>query len=114
MSLQFETDPSKVKQFGQDQKVGYLWKPKPLWLQLFISDKGFRPQNAVLKSTYENLEGNTLNIVMPNGSLIFSEIYTYPDKSQVRIGADYLAAVYLGEALNFKPKYYMITVLSVD
>ena len=114
MSLQYVTDPSKVKQFGQDQKVGYLWKPKPLWLQLFISDKGFQPQNAVLKSTYENLEGNTLNIVMPNGSLIFSEIYTYPDKSQVRIGADYLAAVYLGEALNFKPKYYMITVLSVN
>ena len=81
---------------------------------MFISDEGFQPQNAVLKSTYENLEGNTLNIVMPNGSLIFSKIYTYPDKSQVRTGADYLAAVYLGEALNFKPKYYMITVLGVN
>ena len=114
MSLQFETDPSKVKQFGQDQKVGYLWKPKPLWLQLFISDKGFRPQNAVLKSTYENLEGNTLNIAMPNDSWLFSEIKTYPDKSQIRCGADYLALVYLGEALNFKPKYYMITVLGVN
>ena len=55
-----------------------------------------------------------MNIVMPNGSLIFSKIYTYPDKSQVRTGADYLAAVYLGEALNFKPKYYMITVLGVN
>ena len=55
-----------------------------------------------------------MNIVMPNGSLIFSKIYTYPDKSQVRTGADYLAAVYLGEALNFKPKYFMIIGLSVN
>ena len=80
---------------------------------MLFSHKGFHTRNSIWKSPYENLGGNTLNIVMPNGSLIFSEIYTYPDKSQVRIGADYLAAVYLGEALNFKPKYYMITVLGV-
>ena len=55
-----------------------------------------------------------MNIVMPNGSLIFSKIYTYPDKSLVRTGADYLAAVYLGEALNFKPKYCMIIGWSVN
>ena len=55
-----------------------------------------------------------MNIVMPNGSLIFSKIYTYPDKSQIRTGGDYLAAVYLGEALNFIPKYYMIIVLSIN
>ena len=86
----------------------------PLWYWFFISDKGFQPQNAVLKSTYENLEDNTLNIAMPNDSRTFSKVYTYPDKSLVRSGADYYAAVYLGEALNFKPKYYIITVLSVN
>ena len=46
-----------------------------------------------------------MNIVMPNGNLIFSKLYMYPNKSQVRTGGDYLAALYLGEALNFKPKY---------
>ena len=114
MSLQKVKDSLKVKQFGRDLKVGYLWKPKPLWIRLFISDKGFQPQNAILKSTYENLEDNTLNIAMPNDSWLFSEVKTYPDKSQVRCGADYLAAVYLGEALNFKPKYCMIIGWSVN
>lgn len=61
----------------------------------------------MFKSTYDNFDGNTLNIVMPNRSLIFSKVYTYPDKSQVRTGADYLAALYFGEALNFKPKYVL-------
>ena len=39
---------------------------------------------------------------MPNTSLIFTKVYTYPDKTLVRAGADYMAALYLGEALNFK------------
>ena len=72
---------------------------------LFISHTGFQPKNTIFKSSYENLGGNTLNIVMPNGNLIFSKLYKYPDKSQVRTGGDYLAALFLGEALNFKPKY---------
>ena len=75
-----------------------------LMLMLF-SHKGFHTRNSIWKSPYENLGGNTLNIVMPNISLIFSQLYKYPNKSQVRTGGDYLAALYLGEALNFTPKY---------
>ena len=54
---------------------------------------------------YDNLDGNVLNIVMPNTSLVFNNVYIYPDKSRVRDGADYLAALYFGEALNFKVRY---------
>ena len=75
-----------------------------LMLMLF-SHKGFHTRKSIWKSPYENLGGNALNIVMPNISLIFSQLYKYPNKSQVRTGGDYLAALYLGEALNFKPKY---------
>ena len=72
---------------------------------LVISHKGFQPKSSILKSTYENLGGNALKIVMPNNSLIFDQLYIYPNKSKVRTGGDYLAALYLGKALNFKPKY---------
>ena len=82
--------------------VRILILPIYLWA---ISYSGLQSKEGVFKSTYDNLGGNILNIVMPNKSLIFSQVYTYPDKSQVRTGADYLAALYFGEALNFKPKY---------
>ena len=68
--------------------------------QSFIS--GFQPKEKVFKSTFDDFDGNVLNIVMPNTSLIFTKVYTYPDKTLVRAGADYMAALYLGEALNFK------------
>ena len=107
MSLQDMRNFSKVKQFGQEQKVGALFvKAKSTAnISLFLSHKGFQPRNSILRSTYENFQGITLNIVMPNGNLIFSKLYRYPNKSQVRTGGDYLAALYLGEALSFKPKY---------
>ena len=71
----------------------------------FISITGFQPKDAIFKSTYDDLDGHVLNIAMPNGSLLFSQVYTYPDKLRVRTGADYMAALYFGEALNFRPKY---------
>ena len=51
-------------------------------------------------SLYNNFEGKSLNIVMPNVTM-FSNTYLYPNKSKVRSGPDYLAALYLSEALNF-------------
>ena len=58
----------------------------------------------MFRSPYDDFEGHEMNIVMPNDSLAFSQVYTYPDKSLVRAGADYQAALYIGRALNFKAK----------
>ena len=71
----------------------------------YISITGFQPKEAIFKSTYDDLDGHELNIVMPNGSLLFSQVYTYPDKLRLRTGVDYMAALYFGEALNFRPRY---------
>ena len=65
---------------------------------------GFHPIGSMFRSPYDDFEGHEINIVMPNRSLPFANVYIYPDKSQVRAGADYLAALYFGRALNFKPK----------
>ena len=55
-------------------------------------------------SPYGDFGGHEISIVMPNRSLPFANVFVYPDKSLKRTGADYLAALYFGEALNFKPK----------
>ena len=43
-----------------------------------------------------------MDIVMKNRSNIFNKVFIYPDKSKHRSGADFFAAQYLSQALNFK------------
>ena len=62
---------------------------------------GFLPNDAIFLSPYRNFEGHIIDIVMPNNS-IFVKLLTYPDKSKLRSGADFLAAQYLSQALNFR------------
>ena len=65
---------------------------------------GFHPKNTVFESPHDDFEGQEMNIVMTNDSLPFSKVYTYPNKSLIRTGADYQAALYFKRALNFKFK----------
>ena len=55
----------------------------------------------MFSSPYENLGGNAIDIVMPNGSS-FSKVWTYPDGSRKWAGPDFYAAQYLSKALNFE------------
>ena len=50
---------------------------------------------------YDNLEGQMVEVVLPNVSHAFARVWTYPDNSTVRCGADFEAAKYLASALNF-------------
>ena len=63
---------------------------------------GFLPNDAIFLSPYRNFGGHIIDIVMPNDSTIFAKLLTYPDKPELRTGADFLAAQYLSQALNFR------------
>ena len=63
---------------------------------------GFHPKDVIFSSCYKNFRGNALDIVMWETNLIFAKIWSYPDKSKIRSGADFIAAQYLSDALNFK------------
>ena len=43
-----------------------------------------------------------MDIAMPNDSTVFAKLLTYPDEPELRTGADFLAAQYLSQALNFR------------
>ena len=69
---------------------------------LFMLLSGFLPNDAIFLSPYRNFGGHIIDIVMPNDSTIFAKLLTYPDKPELRTGADFLAAQYLSQALNFR------------
>jgi hypothetical protein len=66
---------------------------------------GFYPKHVIIfESIFNDLLGQTLNVVHPNDSTGFSYKYVYPDKTTIRSGADYEAIKCLSEMLNFKIK----------
>ena len=71
------------------------------------ANAGFHPQNTLFKSQHENFVGNAINIVMPNESVAFSKVWTYPENTGIRAGSDFWTAHYLSEALNFKFQYVL-------
>ena len=77
-------------------------KATQCFASIFRPLSGFLPNDAIFVSPYRNFEEHTMDIVMPNKSNIFTKVFTYPDKSKHRSGADFLAAQYLAQALNFK------------
>ena len=55
----------------------------------------------MLTSPYNDFGRNAIIVAMPYQHTTFSKKYIYPDNSTVRTGADFWAAHYLAEALNF-------------
>ena len=77
-------------------------KQLSFFVGLFMLLTGFLPNDAIFLSPYLNFKGHTMDIVMKNRSNIFNKVFIYPDKSKHRSGADFFAAQYLSQALNFK------------
>ena len=64
--------------------------------------QGFFPDDRTFSAIHDDFRGQTVTIVLPNSTAGFSKVYVHPDKTPVRTGADFYAANYLAEALNFK------------
>ena len=69
---------------------------------IYETNSGFHEGINLFKSQHNNFAGNSINIVMPNVSLAFSKVWTYPDYTRIRSGSDFSTAQYLSKALNFK------------
>ena len=89
-------------QNGHQKQVEKLQVVNLLFAGIFKFLSGFLPNDAMFLSPYINFKGHTLDIVMSNRSNIFTKVFIYPDESKHRSGADFLAAQYLSQALNFK------------
>ena len=75
----------------------------------YFLPSGFHPEDNIFASPFHNLEGKVVNVVLSNVTT-FAYTFSYPNKSKIRSGPDFLAAHYLSEALNFRlrcmAKYY--------
>ena len=58
----------------------------------------------VLTGPYKDFGQNTMVVAMPHMPITFSYRYKYPGNVTVRGGADFMAAHYLSQALNFNLK----------
>ena len=62
---------------------------------------GFHTKYNIFASPFNNLEGKVVKVVLSNVTT-FAYTFSYPNKSKIRSGPDFLAAHYLSEALKFK------------
>ena len=62
---------------------------------------GFLERYMTLKIPFKDFGQSTMVVAMPTGPT-FSKNYKYPGNLTVRTGADFWAAQYLSQALNFK------------
>ena len=64
---------------------------------------GFLERDLTLKNPFKDFGQSTMVVAMSYGPT-FSYKYEYPGNLTVRTGADFWAALYLSQALNFKLK----------
>ena len=89
---------------GQQHMV-YSYSTDLIWslFKLFVCLKtGFMQPEKMMANIYSDLRGRTVNIVMPNGPIIFSRLWRYPNKTMNhRSGVDYEAVHYFSRRMNF-------------
>ena len=100
----------RPNKFAKDFSAVTVWTPVTgiflfdifILLNVYILIcSGFHQGDKLYTSLYDNFGGATFKVVMPNISNSFAKVYTYPDQSKIRSGADFRAAHYLSQALNF-------------
>ena len=67
----------------------------------YLYSAGFLERDMALKNPFKDFGQSTMVVAMSYGPT-FSYKYRYPGNLTVRTGADFWAAQYLSQALNFK------------